>query len=411
MSSNAELLAIKKASLELMSFSGYDISDDEPVFNYSPHDMNAYFKHANEDTTKNAIRKILKDNDVLSSRTSMSNIYESKVRPSHYAVVFFAPIPPPDKNSVGKNFIEAPVSLCALYSFSKRKYCSKCTKKISKTDRCVQCPIENYCSECVKKGQCSKCTTGIWCDTCLVKIKKWSNFKLSEQRCESCPSKGECKTCSEKMKCEKCTPSKFCSDCSKIKNLKQCEDCPLPQFCRRCVSTKELDHCEDCPPPPQIIERFIIITALPLSVDAKEVATANKPKIKPSTGEWLEIGCVMQVFMDSKILYNPLINSLGSLYQVLSVDEAIELFSNKSNSVTEHQIHPIDSNEVICSYLGLFPGNVLRVERKQVVAGNIVMREITYRVVKAIPNSKKSRRRDLKKKAEIVISGVLEEEW
>ena len=85
-------------------------------------------------------------------------------------------------------------------------------------------------------------------------------------------------------------------------------------------------------------------------------------------------------------------------------------WNNKNNTVTEHQIHPIDSNEPICYYLGLFPGKVLRIERKQVVAGDMAGRGITYRVVKAIPNAKKSRSRGLKKKGEVVISGVIEEE-
>lgn len=410
MTTNTELLLIKQASLCLLSFSGYDIEDEKAIFGYNPEDMDAYFDHVMSDTKKNAIRKVLDENDLLRPRSSMSNIYESIERPGHYVVVFFAPIPPQGKDSVGKKFIEPAVSLCALYSYSKRKYCYSCAKKVRKTGRCQQCPAENYCADCIKSSQCSKCTSDVWCGSCLSKVKSWSGFKLTAKHCEACTPNDECKHCEEKMKCETCTPNKFCKDCTKIKELKQCENCPLQQFCRKCTVDKDLGYCEDCPPPPQIIERFIIITALPLSVEAGSLASANVPRIKASTGEWLDIGCVMQVFMDNKILYNPLINSMGSLYQVLTTDEAIDLFNNKNNTVTEHQIHPIDSNEPICYYLGLFPGKVLRIERKQVVAGDMAGRGITYRVVKAIPNAKKSRSRGLKKKGEVVISGVIEEE-
>lgn len=411
MNNHEKNLALKKASLDMLDLSGYDITDDEPVRKYKPKDMEAYYDHAMNDVKHNAIRRVLFENGMLEPRSSMSNIYESYDRPNHYVVVFFAPIPPPDKNSLGKIFITPAVSLCALYSHSKRKYCFKCTDKISKVKRCQQCPVENYCSSCIKNAKCTNCPDETWCGSCAVKVKNWSNFKLSMQHCSSCTPKEECKTCNDKVKCEDCTSDEFCSDCSKLKHLERCEDCPLQQFCRKCVGQKDLSYCDNCPPQPQIIERFIIITSLPLSVEAKVAATTNIPRIKASTGEWLEMGCVMQVFMDGEILYNPLINSLGSLYHILSVDEAISLFNSKDNSVSENQIPAMDSNEAICSYLGLYPGNVLRVERKQVIAGNLNSREITYRLVKAIPGATKMRKRGLVKKKGLVVSGVLEEDW
>ncbi|HOY91021.1 MAG TPA: hypothetical protein PK891_04845, partial [Bacteroidales bacterium] len=95
-------LALKKASLNMMDFSGYDISDDEPVRKYRAKDMEAYYEHAMSDIKHNAIRRVLSENGMLEPRSSMSNIYESLDRPNHYAVVFFAPIPPADKNSLGK---------------------------------------------------------------------------------------------------------------------------------------------------------------------------------------------------------------------------------------------------------------------------------------------------------------------
>jgi DNA-directed RNA polymerase subunit H (RpoH/RPB5) len=435
MSSREDLLKLKKQSMRMMALSGYDISDDYPVFSYKPKNMEAYFKYAKEDIEKNAIRKCLDKNKIMTDRSCMSTIYESKKRPNHYAVVFFAPTPPLKKNSISKTVIESPIALCGFFPFAKRSYCKSCSKSLTGIKRCPRCPIRQHCNECEEGAKCANCTEDSWCTTCSSKQKKWFNYRMSLQQCSQCPDEGgycencssnrklhtceeckdeeltntECESCLEKLKCDKCTSKKFCEECTKIRNVKDCDKCPTPSFCRECLTRSGFEPCERCPPPPEVIERFVIITQVPLSVDAKATASANIPRIKSSTGEWVETGCLIQIFLDRDMSYNPLIHTYMSTYHVLTIEEAIELFRNKDNNVSEHQIYQMDSNEQISKYLGLFPGNVIRVQRKEVVPGCMAKYQVIYRCVKNIPISRKNRKRALKP-TEVVASGAIDDD-
>jgi DNA-directed RNA polymerase subunit H (RpoH/RPB5) len=188
----------------------------------------------------------------------------------------------------------------------------------------------------------------------------------------------------------------YCTKCTR--NLKSIQECPRCTVHEKCTLCAEESKCPDCPTSPQMIERFIIVAAYPLSDQADKIIPKKVPRIRPSTGEWIETGQLVQVFLDENLLYNPLINSLKSSYKVLSVKEGAKLFDNKGNNITEHQIHIIDSSDMVCKYLGLVPGNIIRVERKQVIPGSIPMFEIIYRLVRRIPEVRKNRKRTVKKK-------------
>jgi len=178
------------------------------------------------------------------------------------------------------------------------------------------------------------------------------------------------------------------------------------EYCPDCKD----ETCENCPPPPQIIVRCVIITEIPLTTDAKQVASANVPRIKASTGVPLETGCLIQTFMDHELSFDILAHSMGSRYQVMTREETIEFFKNSDdgsspNSVLESQIARIDMNGAICRYLGLYPGQLLRIERETVVPGTMLPYEITYRLVCSIPKIKKNRRRGLKDKNQAMAAG------
>lgn len=439
MTTYSDLLKLKIQSIKMMASSGYDVSDDLPVLSYKPENMKDYFEYAKDDTEKNAIRRCLHDNGIMTDRTCLSTIYESKIRPNHHSVVFFAPLPPSKKNSLSKSLIEGPVSLCALFPFAKRAYCGPCTESLTGIKKCPRCPIKQFCEDCEGDLKCEDCTKDKWCSSCSSRQKKWFNYRSSLQHCSKCPQEGgfcepcshdksarsceeckketnssdkDCKGCMEKLKCDKCTNKNFCTDCTKMKDVRGCEKCPNPQFCRECFTRSGFKACKKCPPPPQVIERFVIISHVPLSVDAKATASANVPRIKPSTGDWVETGCLIQVFLDREMSYNPLIHTYKSTYYILSIEEGVELFRSKDNNVTENQIYQFDSNEQISKYLGLFPGNVIRVQRKQVVPGCMAKWEVIYRVVRPIPISRKNRKRALKPTAEVVTSSAADnDQW
>ncbi len=295
--------------------------------------MEAYFEHARSDIEHNMLRARLVESDLMTDRTCMSTLYRSKTAPGHYALVYFTPTPTGKTNSISKGLILVPVSLCSLYSFSKRKYCSSCIKELKETKRCPRCPLQQYCIKCTKELHCPKCVEDKWCSSCTVRLRKWTNYRLSLQHCKECPTEGtyceecvplreqhscqvcprdaqgnlldkSCKPCREKLKCENCPEGSFCEECSKIRKFTPCASCPPPQFCRKCLPEESTETCKTCPPLPEIIERCVIISQMPLSVDAKSSATTNIPRIKPSTGEYLEVGCLIQTFLDWEILYN-----------------------------------------------------------------------------------------------------------
>jgi hypothetical protein len=297
-SSNRYLLKLKKNSMIMMARSGYDISEDEPVFGYTPKDMDDYHVYAKGEGSKNIIREmLLKEGFLNTLRSTLSTIYESNVEKGHFAIVYFAPRQKGEK-TVSVSFIKSVTALIAQYPYAEQKYCAGCKDEI----------------------------------------------------------------------------------------------------------------CEDCPPPPQIIVRCVIITEVPLTTDAKQVASASVPRIKASTGVPLETGCLIQTFMDYELSYDILAHSMGSRYQVMTREETIDFFENADdgsspNSVSESQIARIDMNGAICRYLGLYPGQLLRVERETVVPGTMLPYEITYRLVCSIPKIKKNRRRGLKDKNQAMAAG------
>jgi DNA-directed RNA polymerase subunit H (RpoH/RPB5) len=441
------LLTVKKQSIIMMKLSGYKTEDDDPVLNYEVEDLPEYFDYARDDIKNNAIRKLLSESGFLKvERCCFSTAYESRARPGYFAVVYFAPPPQAPSSSIGKSLIAGPFSLCGTYPFAKQVHCTSCVRSLKDIKKCPRCPAQQYCPDCIEDLKCPNCVTEKWCPGCTTRIKRWTNYKLSLQQCKNCPQKDEnksycetcthsreqhsckqcyrnpegnldketCESCMSSLKCENCPSESFCEQCDKIREKimedRTCSNCPETQLCKKCVQKNKFEPCKRCPPPPQIIERFIVIAEASLSPEAKVAISGGIPRIKPSTGEWVETGQLVQIFLDEELFYNPLINSLKSSYKVLSPEEGAKLFDDEGNNITEHQIHLIDFSDVVCKYLGLFPGNVLRVERKQVVPGSIPMFEIIYRLVRLIPSVRKSRKRGTKKKP-VVISGAVDEDF
>lgn len=436
------LLALKKASIHMAAASGYDISEDLPVLEYKPEDLHSYIDYAKDMADTNAIRKAFNEQDLLTDRSCLSTIYESKDRPNNFVLICFVPVPK-QKNmqSVKKPIIQIPVSVCARYTFSKQKYCTSCTKKFEGIKRCYKCPTQQYCDECTQSLKCDKCTEDKFCTTCVNKQRKINIYKLAREKCSTCKEdycstceemlstqeckecsqiktledKDKCQTCLSKIKCKECPSSneegeEFCEDCETKFSFEKCKECPLQTFCRECVKTKNIIPCSKCPTPPQIIERCIIISESDLSSEAKQVAIANIPKIKASTGEWIETGCLIQVFRDYDVFYNPLVHSFGARYEVMSIEKTIEFFKSKDNNVTEGQMYQMDMSGPICKYLGLYPGQLVRIEREILIPGTMLTHEVIYRIVKLIPIVKKNRRRGLKKRTVTTASGASTED-
>ncbi len=429
------LLNLKKASIEMAALSGYDVREDLPVLKYKPSNLQSYIDYATKNADSNVIRAEFKDNQLLNDRSCLSTIYESKDRPNNFMLVCFVPVMSQTGiRSVANTIIQIPITICAKYVFSKQKYCESCVEKFENTKHCPKCP-QQYCEKCIKSLKCEKCGSDKFCNTCVNKIKKMNIYKLTKQKCSTCTDEDYCEVCTEmkssftckhclesgnlddeecqhcldKIKCKECSDD-MCKDCAIKYDFEKCKNCPSQFFCHECSVSKKIQRCEECPKPPQIIERCVIISEVQLSVDAKKVAITSIPRIRASTGELIEIGCLTQVFMDYEMMYNPLINSLGARYQVLTTQEAIDLFKNKDNNITESQIYQGDMAGPVSRYLGLFPGQVLRIEREILIPGTMLTHEIIYRVIKLIPNIKKNRRRNLKKRVNNTASGDIVEE-
>lgn len=443
--SNKYLLNLKKASIQMAIAGNYNVDEDKPVLAYKTGDLEEYFEYAKSTADTNAIRKAYDEKDQLTNRASLSTLYESKDRPNHFILMCFIPVPNKKFNkSISKDIITIGVSLCRDYLPQNQRYCSSCDEKQNKIKRCSKCPAQKYCKNCEENLKCTECPENSFCPACSTKLKKMNVYKLAREKCinctqteycESCSNlrnaqeckecsqfatqeeKDKCNNCITKLKCKEC-PSflekgkkgkNFCEDCENKMNFHRCKDCPFITFCNSCTKINNIKPCLKCPPPPQIIERCVIISEIDLSPEAKQVASANIPRIKPSTGDEIEVGCLIQVYLDKELLYNPLIHSLGSRYQVMSIEETIDFFQNPENNVTEYQIPQIDMAGPVCQYLGLYPGRLLRIERTILVPGSMIQYEIVYRLVRLIPIVRKNRRRNLKKTATNITSAVEDE--
>ncbi len=446
--SNQHLLLLKQASINMAKASGYNVEEDLPVMDYKPSDIKAYYEYAESNAESNAIRKALIVGNQLTKRSALSTLYESNDRPNHYILFCFIPLPENSKNA-GKDVVIIPANLCKSYTPMKQQYCSSCIEEFNTYKRCLKCPQQHYCEECTESLKCENCLENKFCTACTAKLKKINVYKLAREKCPNCTDKDFCKLCNEMRKnaeCKECTNTKkqsdkdacsnclsklqckdcpevmpetkkgkksktgFCEDCDIKINFERCEKCPPVIFCSECTRKYDIKPCKKCPPSPQIIERCVIISELQLTPEAKQVVSGNIPRIRASTGEWIETGTLFQIFLDHDILYNPLIHSLGSNYQVMSTEETVEFFQNKDNHVTENQIFQLDMSLPISKYLGLFPGKLVRVERPILVPGSILTYEITYRLVRIIPIVKKNRRL-VKKKINTNVSGAVEDEY
>jgi DNA-directed RNA polymerase subunit H (RpoH/RPB5) len=451
--SNRYLLDLKKASIRMAIAGNYNVDEDRPVLDYKPGDIRKYFDYAFENASSNAIRNALELKGQLTKRSSLSTLYESIDRPNHFILFYFVYTPKESSSKfVGKEIILIPNTLRTMYGPMKQKYCEECINNQNEIKRCFKCPTPQFCKTCTESLKCENCPENKLCPTCVVKLRKMNIFSLAREKCGMCTKseycqrckemrsgqeckecanftkqseKDSCQNCISKLKCKDCDPSRteekgkskskkeieFCEDCQTKFDFKKCEECPPPNFCNECIKINKIKPCKDCPPPPQIIERCVIITETQLSPDAKQVASANIPRIKASTGEWIEVGCLVQVYMDYEMFYNPLVHSLGSRYQVMSTEQTIEFFKNKNNSVTESQIFQADMAGPVARYLGLYPGQLLRIEREILVPGTMITHEVVYRLIRLIPVVKKNRRRNLKKKVNTNISGAVEDEY
>jgi DNA-directed RNA polymerase subunit H (RpoH/RPB5) len=444
-STNSKLLEVKKRSIEMMSARGYDVSEDLPVLDYEPDELEDYFEYAKEAVDTNAIRSALmydKGDSLLNLRSALSTLYESKERPDHYAMVFFVPIRrSKDNKSVSKQIIQIPIEVCLRYPWTKQTYCSDCSDKFDSIKQCSECPIQQFCEDTFDGYKCDECEDGNFCRKCKNKMRKFRNYLITYDRCENCTEekycddcdkireeaeckdcssykirhgnkskrlkpKDECNTCFDKLKCSDCTEDGLCDDCNKKYDPVGCENCPLKPFCEECMSSPKLAPCKNCPDSPKIIEQCVIISDVQLSSDAKQVATTPYPRVRATTGELLEVGCLTQVFMYQDFFFNPLKHNLGCRYQVLTTQQTIDYYKTDRNNVKEGNMHKLDMAGPICKYLGLYPGQMVRIERDSVVPGTIVETEIVNRIVNSIPIVKKNRRRGANKKGVIVASGA-----
>lgn len=443
----ANLLKVKIGTIEMMAMSGYNVDEDRPVLDYKPKDLEGYFKYAKNNSEDNAVRRALTDDlkggTVMNQRSSLSVIYPSKKEKNRYALVFFVPIQKSLANkSVSNQIIQIAINICLKYVWKPQIYCGDCTGKLDDIKKCFKCPSQQYCGNCFDDLKCQKCEGNTFCNTCKKKMRKFDNYIISLEKCGNCTDEEfcekcdnlrkevECKdcdsfkirngdksntldetkqcfTCLDNLKCPDCDDN-FCDDCEKKFGVSRCDKCPVRVFCKGCQNDgemKDFKPCKKCGPVPEIIERCVIVSELPLSSEAKQLVSTPHPKIKASTGEDLEVGCLTQVFMDYSFYINPLKYSSNCRFQVMSKAETIDFFTSKRNNVKESQIHQIDMLDPVCKYLGLIPGNFIRIERLQVVPGSISSIEVIYRHVRRIPKDKKNKR-NMKKKIGTIASGT-----
>jgi len=419
MTSNDEYLRkLKIATIQMASSCGYDTSEDDAVLGYKASNMREYYNYAKDSIDSNAIRNTLDSHGYFSFRSSLSTLYESIDRPNHFILICFLFIPDNVKQ-IGIDFVRPAIKLCQSYTDTNQKYCDECVIKHDKIKPCLNCPSQQFCTDCITKLKCENCEDEKLCNNCVNKMKKINTHNIINKKCNNCKKKNFCENCTDlqnkniiKNNCKDCKNELFsCEDCKLKKNFEKCQNCPQFTFCKSCIKSNNITPCKKCDKPPQIIERCILITEYPLSSDAKEKSSGNIPKIKPNTGELISAGCLVQVYIDHEILYNPLIHSLGSRYQLMTTEETIEFFNNPDNYVTESQIHQIDMQGAICKYLGLYPGQLLRVERDILVPGSMIQHEIIYRLVRFIPSIRKNRRRGLKKTVTTNVSGAVDEDY
>jgi len=415
---NEYYLKLKIATIQIASACGYDTSEDDEVLAYKPKDIGDYYKYALNTIESNAIRSILHDNGQLSNRSSLSTLYESKDRPNHFILICFLFIHK-DLKQIGVEFVKPVMELCNLYMPSNQKYCNDCVKKHNKIKACLNCSQPQFCSDCITKLRCKNCDDEKLCNICINKMKKINIHNIINKKCGNCTKSDFCEACKSdqessnvKNSCKDCKGELFsCEDCEFKKNFTKCEECPQFTFCNSCIKTKNITTCKNCPKAPQIIERCVLISEYPLTPDAKDKAAANIPRIKPNTGELISAGCLVQIYLDHELSYNPIIHSLGSRYYVMTTEETIKFFNNPDNYVTEFQIHQIDMHGTICKYFGLYPGQLLRIERDILVPGSMILHEIIYRIVRFIPIVRKNRRRGLKKTAQTNVSGAVDDDY
>ena len=426
-----KFLEIKKASLEMLALSGCNIDHEKDILEYDTRDMQGYMDFLENNPGANIVTQTLSNKNIYSDRSMMSSIYRHNDNPNHYTLVYFVPTLIEETKSVSKVMISPVVDICVKNSFSNQEYCKGCENKLEKIKQCHECPTQKYCDGCVQDISCDNCVGGM-CSECVSKIEKHNRYNLSIKRCKDCPkgdmcrncirtrkhveckqcpshmidagedydNEGEkyrrydpCVPCMNEMKCENCDEDEFCNLCSAKSKIEKCDNCPTKQFCMKCAVKHGVKRCDSCPQAPEVIMRCVIISETEPSPKAKQAATANIPKIKASTGEWLENGCVMQMFLDSEILIKPLIHSMGSRYQVLTTQEAVDLFTSPTNAIKEDQIYQLDMFRPISKYLGLYPGKVVRVERDILIPGTMLTKELIYRRVTLIPFLAKKRNR------------------
>lgn len=434
-----QLLNAKRATIKMCGESGYDVKSDDAFFSYSPEDLEPYCEHLRPQQETNPI---FTNGAPYNIRTCLSTFYESKSRKGFFCVVYFLP----QKNTEGpkarKIILNSPIDLVSKYGYHNPVYCSDCVIRINSTKQCIKCPPQKHCTKCKLSLSCRNCLPNSFCSKCANKLRKFKQYRFTLDFCENCEDgkycdacddvrkSKECKNCTsykirhsmkvsrkskvndfciECIKCENCT-DELCEDCSTKYNFTPCVNCPLKKFCYDCNAERKIDSfCDNCPVQTDIIERCIIVSASELTPDSKKTATVNMPKVNASTGEWIENGCVVQVYLDRDLSYNPLLHDMGNRYYPLSTEESVAFFRANKN-VTENQMPRMDAFGPICKYLGLYPGKLVRIERNAVIPNSSDECTVSYRLVVGVSNVKKSRVKVKKVRQVAVQSDISNEE-
>lgn len=417
--------------------SGYNVDTDEAFFSYEPGDLKTYFDYVKEEGHP---IDFIANGGILNERSCLSTLYESSTKPGYFCLVYFLPILLEDDKNAANKIVAPPIDFCTRYGYHNLVYCGKCFDRINSIKQCIKCPVQKYCTECTPRLSCMGCTDEKLCIKCINKIKKMRVYKNSLEFCSECKdstfckkcdktrSQKECKNCSsyikrttvktklkgnevchDCVKCDDCEDDSMCEDCTAKFGVTTCPKCPIKTFCTECSVKNNLELCDSCPPQANIIERCIIISIVELTPASKKIVSINIPKLCASTGEWIENGYLVQIFLDRDFLINPLVYSMGIGYYPMPINETVQFFKTNTDML-ETQMCQMDMHGPICKYLGLYPGRLVRIERKSIIPNSADNDTVTYRLIVGISKVKKSRSKLKKNKKPIInASGINEE--
>lgn len=119
------------------------------------------------------------------------------------------------------------------------------------------------------------------------------------------------------------------------------------------------------------IKHFIVISNNPLSSEAKSAIDSLRPMKN------------FEFFLYSQLVYNPTEHYLTPKHTLLKYEEAKKVL--EENRLIFSQLPVISSEDPIARWYGAKSGDVMRIERKILLAESMVQNMIVYRAVRNIP--------------------------